>query len=132
MFQLIVDTSIWIDFFNGTLPLSHKDALITFIGAEQVVLTDIIRHELLVGAKNDNDYRRLQQMLSALSELMVSPEQSARLNWFGYELRKQGITSKYTDLTIAFLAKENALSVFSSDHYFLTLARRRIISILNP
>jgi predicted nucleic acid-binding protein len=116
--RVIVDTSVWIDFFRGKLAASQKEALIVLIEAEEVAITDVIKHELLIGARTRKDFLFLQDSLSALEEISLEPDLKPVFNRFGFDLKMQGLVGKYTDLSIAFLAQKHGLQIYSLDRYF--------------
>lgn len=128
--KVIVDTSVWIDFFNGKLLGKEKETLILLLEAEEAVITDIIKHELLIGANSASEYSELNDSLSALEEYSIDSDLRVEFNRFGFELRKRGFLGKYTDSSIAFLARTNQFPVYSFDKYFSKLAQKGMISIL--
>ena len=129
---VIIDTSVWIDFFRGKLTARHKEALVLLLEADEVVITDVIKHELLVGASSKKDFHFLSDSLSALTEISLDSNAMTEFNSFGFELKLIGLLGKYTDLSIAFLAQKKDLPVFSFDQYFAKLARKNIISLFGP
>jgi predicted nucleic acid-binding protein len=128
--QVIVDTSVWIDFFRGSLNAKHKDAFVLLLEAEEVIITDVIKHELLVGAKVQKEFFFLQDCLSALEEFSIEAASKSDFNQFGFDLKTRGLLGKYTDLSIAFLAKIHEVPVYSFDKYFDKLAKANVISLL--
>lgn len=130
--RVLVDTSIWIDFFRGTLKPKPKEALVLILEAEEVAISDVIKHELLVGATSKKDYLFLSDAMGALTELALDSNTKAAFNQFGFDLKLKGLLGKYTDLSIAFLAQSNGLQVYSQDLYFKKLADRKIITLFEP
>jgi len=61
--MIFVDSSVLIDFFNGknTWQVEKLDSL---LGAEIVVLGDIILTEVLQGFKNDSDFQKAKSILT--------------------------------------------------------------------
>ena len=127
---VLVDTSVWIDFFRGRLPKELKHALLLLLEGNQVAITDVITHELLVGAAHRKSYDELKELLAPLTEYSVSPNERPDLNRFGFDLKKRGLLGRYADLTVAFLSKQHGAPVLSLDHYFKTLALHGIIRVL--
>ncbi len=127
--KVIIDTSVWIDFFHGTLSPQEKDTFVALLEAEEVVITDIIKHELLIGTNSSSEYTSLNNDLSAIEEITIQPSIKEEFNYFGFELRKKGLLGKYTDSTIAFLSKKHKFPVWSFDKYFEKVEQKGIISI---
>ena len=130
MDKFIVDSTIWIDCFKGHLSDSMADRLAAGLENDQAVVTDIIVHEILVGAKNKKDYQELKNLFSALPQLRIeSPLED--FNLFGWNLAKKGLTGKYTDLSIAYLSRLHNYPVLSLDGYFHRLAERDVIKVIS-
>ncbi len=53
--MILVDSSVWIDFFNG-IENAETDKLNEVLGLEEVVIGDIILVEVLQGFRSDTDY----------------------------------------------------------------------------
>lgn len=63
--MILVDTSVWIDYFNGTTN-SQSDRLDELLGSGDVLTGDLILAELLQGFTNDADFRRARQLMDSL------------------------------------------------------------------
>ena len=62
---MLVDISVWIDFFNG-----HESAEATHLAraiqdAEHIVITGVVLTEILLGLKNDAEAKRILNLLEA-------------------------------------------------------------------
>ncbi|MBI2982306.1 MAG: PIN domain-containing protein [Deltaproteobacteria bacterium] len=131
MVSCIVDTSVWIDFFRGDLRKTLLEFLTEQIQLRLAVLTDIIRHEILVGARSDSHYRELQRLLGPLECLRISEDELHHFDSFGWDLRRKGFKGKYTDSSIAFLSHRHGIPLLTLDRYFYLLARSRVIRLIN-
>jgi len=106
MDALLVDTSVWIDFFRGR-KTSETQMLYELVeNDEPVLLCPIIIQEILQGIKNDNDFIRIKESLLSFSILSMDPVESAAGAAELYRvLRKKGTTiRKSNDCLIAFYA----------------------------
>ena len=114
---LLVDTSVWIDFFAGRdtpQTMYFKDAIGE--GAD-VALTGVILAEILQGIPSDTEFGNLRKALSSFRILQpVSDEtyvQAARLYRAG---RKRGVTIRsLVDCLIAAIAMEYRAVVLHKD-----------------
>lgn len=131
MQKVILDTSVWVDFFKGALSEKNKGALVTLFESEQIVVPFSVRHELLIGCNNQKEYDFINRKLSIFESLSLKEKDYAQLPIFGYNLRKKGLLAKYTDLVIAYLAHENDLFICSQDKYFKKLDNIRLINTLS-
>lgn len=128
--KAIVDTSVWVDHFRGRLKPILRDGLETLLLNDQAMLTDIILHEILVGAVDEKHYQWLSDHLSVLSCLSIPEVEKAKLTLFGFNLRRKGFPGKYTDLTIAYLAQKHDFPLLTFDGYFKKLSSKGIIRLV--
>lgn len=118
--MILVDTSVWIDYFNGS-PGRHTDALDAALLEGVVAMGDLIFLEILQGIRNDRDYRATRKSLSTLDRLELfgrgMPEHCAD-NYRA--LRKQGITARKTaDVIIATACIEHRIPLLFTARDFL-------------
>ena len=117
--MILVDTSVWIDFFAGR-DLPHAATLEKFIlDNENLALCGIILTEILQGISDDTTYRRVQHNLSPLIMLPMPPAVFVRAADIYRKLRKQGITiRKSNDCIIAATALEHHCRLLHNDKDF--------------
>lgn len=131
MSKILVDTSVWIDFFKGHLKPTVREGLEVVLDREQVAITDVILHEILVGSPSKKEFEHLNDLLSPLEVLYLKPDQSDGFNQFAWNLRLQGLKGSYTDTTIAFLGVAHKYPILSFDKYFKLLHKKGIVSIIS-
>lgn len=118
--MILVDSSVWIDFFNGTA-CSETDKLNKILGLEEVVIGDLILTEVLQGFRSDTDYKTAKNVLTSLTvhnllgkELAIKSANNFR------KLRKKGITIRKTaDVIIATYCIENKIPLLFTDKEFI-------------
>ncbi len=118
--MILVDSSVWIDFFNG-VDNTETDKLNETLGLEEVVIGDLILAEVLQGFRSDTDYKAAKNVLTSLvvhdllgEELAIKSANNFR------KLRKKGITIRKTaDVIIATYCIENKLSLLFTDKDFI-------------
>ena len=116
--MVLVDTSIWIDFFQA--PESHTGSeLVSLIkDHNSVALCGIVLQEILQGIRNQKSF------VLARERLLKFPFVEANLDtWLlaaslYRDLRAKGITMPPVDVTIAAIAIQNDMSLFSRDAHF--------------
>lgn len=117
--MVLVDTSVWIDYFNGqtTAQAEKLDALLS---STVVVIGDLILAEILQGFSSDKDYRLAKNLLTKLELVALCNVPRAIKSADNYRLlRKQGITIRKTiDCLIATFCIENNLPLLYSDKDF--------------
>jgi predicted nucleic acid-binding protein len=114
---IIVDTSVWVDFFRGqqtAQTILTADLLAT---SDSIAITPTILQEVLQGIRDDHRYETIKESLLACIMLSLDPVEAAIGAADLYRsLRKKGITiRKPNDCLIAYYAIIHALSVLHND-----------------
>ena len=110
--MILVDSSVWIDFFNGVENL-ETNKLDETLGLEEVAIGDLILTEVLQGFRDDKDFRLAKNVLTSLTifELLGTKSAIKSANNFR-KLRKKGITVRKTaDVIIATYCIENKIQL---------------------
>ena len=117
--MILVDSSVWIDFFNGRHS-RETDLLNELLGTEPLLIGDLILTEVLQGFRHDKDYRKVKAELEKLAFApMVGQDISIKSAENYRRLRKQGITVRKTiDVLIATFCIENGHRLLHSDRDF--------------
>jgi predicted nucleic acid-binding protein len=115
----LVDTSVWIDYFNGTASAA-ADRLDSALESELVAIGDLILLEILQGFRADKDYEKAQTTLGVLLQFTMLGRDMALKGAENYRfLRKRGITIRKTaDVIIATFCIEQAIPLLFSDRDF--------------
>jgi len=116
---ILVDTSVWIDYFNGNDSV-EVNILDTALIKGSVVIGDIIMLEILQGFRNDKDYNKAKGTLASLDQYeMFGHNMVDKCAENFRSLRKKGITiRKTTDVIIATFCIENQIPLLFSDRDF--------------
>ena len=94
--MVLVDTSVWIDAFNGNKTW-QVETLSDLLGKKRVILGDIILTEILEGIRNDNDFEKTKTILNKFPCLNLLGKEIAIKAARNYRLlRKKGITIRKT------------------------------------
>lgn len=115
--QVLIDTSIWIEYFRGKdqeLVESVKDLIRT----RRATLCGIVLSELLAGVRVRKSRDTLKQTLDALEYAEVSRDTWILAGELSNNLKHQGISVPLTDLILAALALENDSELFTLDSHF--------------
>lgn len=97
--MILVDSSVWIDYFNGA-DLPHTQKLEEFLGKKEIVVFDVIMTEILQGFRLKKDFEATLNVLDSLRFVSVGGRdtavQSARnfvyLRSLGFTIRKTADT----------------------------------------
>jgi len=130
---IIVDTSVWIDYFNGNA-CDETDILDQALGNSVVALGDLIVLEILRGFRSDRDYKTAKKYLSTLRQYnMLTPELAIKAAENYRELRKKGITIRKTaDIIIASFCIEKKLPLLFTDKDFIPFTQHLNLSSVAP
>lgn len=125
--MILVDTSIWIDFFNNKIENQKVEILAGLLKNKQETLfiTDIILTEILQGIREDNKYIIIKNTMLSLPFVHAKNYDTfIHAGDIYRECRKKGITVRKTiDCLIAAIAIENNLTLLHNDHDFSNIAR---------
>ena len=119
MSEVLVDTTVWIDFFGG-LPHKHVVALRELIeNDENLCVCGVILTEVLQGIRSDADYRKTRDYFDSLVFLPMRQVTFLRAADLYRSLRKKGVTiRKPIDCLIAAVAIEYELPLLHNDRDF--------------
>jgi predicted nucleic acid-binding protein len=98
---IVVDSSVWIDFFNGKVT-PQTSVLLSFMGNEPLLVGDLILCEILQGTRTESHARTLEGELRKFDLVsMLNPELAIAAAKNYRTLRNEGITIRKTiDLVI--------------------------------
>ena len=89
--MILVDTSVWIDYFNGQKTW-QTDLLENILSDMPIIMGDLILTEILQGFRSDNDYKTAKSFLSDLPFHRMGGYQVAVQSAENYRiLRKKGV-----------------------------------------
>ena len=117
--MLLVDSTVWIDYFNG-VKTPQTDYLNSILETTPILVGDLILAEVLQGFRQDDDFEKARRALGKfLQASLVGPAlaiQSAR----NYRtLRQKGVTVRETiDNLIATYCLENDHELLHNDSDF--------------
>lgn len=122
--MIMVDTSVWIDYFNGR-NTPETEILDGALGDMEVAVGDIILTEVLQGFRSDKEYRTARADLLSLDQVgMLGMDIALKASENYRTLRKKGITVRKTvDVIIATFCIEHDLPLLFSDRDFMPLVK---------
>ncbi len=114
---VIVDTSIWIEYFNK--PKSHHgEEVKKLLEKDRIVTCGIIIAELLQGAKNETEFNDLSDSLYSINFLEENADVWKKVGKLSFDLKREGKTLPLSDCLIAVLSIENNCFVYTIDSHF--------------
>lgn len=122
--MILVDSSVWIDYFNGK-DTPQTDWLDSAVGNEFIVVGDLILAEVLQGFQQDREFRRAKRLLLEFPVLEMLGKDLAIESASNYRyLRKKGVTvRKIIDVIIGTFCIHQKLSLLHDDRDFTPLEK---------
>ncbi len=126
--MILVDASVWIDFFNGNRN-QNVDRLADLLedGAAPLEMADLTLYEVLRAFRHAADFHAARQALAALPVVAIGGAENALAAAEHYRaLRDLGITIKSPiDVLLASFCIENGYALLHNDHDFDALEIHR-------
>jgi predicted nucleic acid-binding protein len=116
---ILVDSSVWIDYFNGKAT-AQTEALDRLLGYEPLAIGDLILTEVLQGFVNERDFHAARKMLTSLLVVELAGKEIAIQAAKNFRaLRKVGVTvRKNIDVVIATRCIESGYDLLHDDRDF--------------
>lgn len=117
--MILVDSSVWINYFNGIVN-RQTDLLDLLVTREIIVIGDLILMEVLQGFRSDHDFNAAQKLFDGFFhvELAGFSVINKSIEYYRF-LRKKGITiRKAIDVIIATHCIQHKLSLLHDDKDF--------------
>ena len=122
--MIVVDSSVWIDFLNGR-PAPHVERLRAMLGADEVIVGDLMLCEVLQGLGNERAAREVEALLRRFEIAPMVGDANAVAAARNYRsLRRRGITiAKTIDMLIGTWCIENRMPLLHNDSEFRPMVR---------
>ena len=127
--MVLVDSSVWIDYFNGT-PSAEAELLDSLLGHEDLLTGDLILGEVLRGFGRAADFRRASSLMATLAyEDMLGKDIALRSVGYYRALRRRGVTVRKTiDVFIATFCILRGHALLHRDRDFEPFTRFGLVS----
>lgn len=130
--MLVVDSSVWIDFFAGAEhPAVDQLAQLLDHGEVRIVVPDLVLFEVLRGFRHERDLRQASRLMQGLSVEICGGEDTALAAVQHYrDLRAAGYTVRSgVDVLVAAFCIENDYALLHKDRDFDALEARRGLKV---
>ena len=129
--MIVVDSSVWIDFFNGVIN-RKTDWLDGALGTEPIIVGDIILTEVLQGFQSDKDFKAAKQLMLEFPFMEMLGRELALKSALNYKsLRKKGVTVRKTiDVMIGTFCIENNFTLLHNDKDFNPLEKHLKLKVM--
>lgn len=129
--MVLVDTSVWIDFFRGRDSGQVLKLEKLLEESEDICTCGVILTEVLQGIRDDSDYARTLSRFNSLLYLEMRKRTFIKAAQLYRSLRRRGLTvSKPMDCVIAAVAMEHNVALLHHDKDFEPIAKHCGLKIL--
>ncbi len=117
--MILVDSSVWIDYFKGTIT-PQTERLDSLLGREPLAIGDLILTEVLQGFANEGDFNEVRKLLTSLTVVDLGGQEIAIQAAGNFRtLRRLGVTVRKTiDSLIATRCIESGYELLHDDRDF--------------
>ena len=131
--MILVDTSVWIDFFAGRDLPQVVTLEQSILDNQDLALCGIILTEILQGIADDTTHRRVRRYLDPLIMLPMPETVFVRAADIYREPGKQGITIRKTNEgIIAATALDHHCQLLHKDKDFASMAKHYPLKVVKP
>lgn len=129
--MIIVDSSVWIGYFNGNIT-PKTDWLDSAFGNQSIVVGDLILTEVLQGFQSDKDFKKAKSLLLNFPVVEMLGREVALKSALNYRhLRKKGVTIRKTiDVIIGSFCIHNTFSLLHDDRDFVPLEKHLNLKVV--
>lgn len=118
--KVLVDTSVWVDFFRGKAGIVAGLSLLARSG--RVIVCGQVKQEVLQGSRDDKAFARLEQEMELWEYEAEQPEDFVEAARIFARLRWKGVTVPPTNCLIAAVAMRRELLLYTIDEDFQRVA----------
>ena len=131
--MVLIDTTVWIDFFAGR-QLPHVVALERLIkNREDICICGIILTEVLQGIRQKGEFRKTKELFNSMIFLPMPYSVFLGAAEIYRTLRRKGITIRNSvDCMIASVAIENDIMLLHNDKDFTPIEKHHNLKVLAP
>jgi predicted nucleic acid-binding protein len=121
---IVVDSSVWIDFFDGR-SAPHVERLRSLLGSEEIIVGDLMLCEVLQGLRSERAARDVEALLRRFDIAPMVGDTNAVAAARNFRaLRRHGITIRKTiDMLIGTWCTEHRVPLLHNDRDFRPMVR---------
>ena len=128
---VLVDTSVWVRFFRAK-DSAEATALDVLLSTAAAATCAPIRAEVVSGAPNEREFRRLRALFDALQFLSPPSDVWFQVEEHRFALARRGIQASLVDLWIALTAQAHSVALWTLDNDFRSIASVIPVTFATP
>jgi predicted nucleic acid-binding protein len=121
---ILVDTSVWIDLFNGTSTAQTKQFESIIEQSDDICITGVVYTEILQGIRDESQYKTVKHIIDELIYVEIDKETHEYAAQIYRSCRKKGVTvRKPVDCIIAAACIRSSSFLLHNDRDFENITR---------
>ena len=112
------DTSVWVHYLRRPVRPRLQFRMQQLTVSDSLATCDLVRLELLRGARGDEEFTRIDRLLNAARRLPTGDREWEEAIRLGYKLKRAGVTVSVTDLLVAVVAMTYNVTLVHADDGF--------------
>ncbi len=121
MDKVLVDTSVWIEFFRKKEP--YYSRVLKLIDEDRICCLGMVLAELIQGAKSSKEIKVLKDFTLVFSFLEESRQTWEKAGELSFSLRKSGQQVGLSDCYIAVAAHNEKAGILTMDNHFKAITK---------
>jgi predicted nucleic acid-binding protein len=126
--KILVDTSVWIDFFRKKEPMYSK--VLKLLDEDGICCMGMVLAELIQGAKSSREIKTIKDFTYVFTFLEDSAKNWEKAGELSFSLRKAGKQIGLSDCYIAIAATQGKVGILTMDKHFVTIKEHLDITLL--
>ena len=120
---VLIDSSAWIASLSGQVPAVTQEISERLIPSQRAAINEVIRLEILTGARDEKHFTELQEQFFGIHLLPVTDDVWQLAERTRFALRRKGLSTSVPDTVIASSAIVYGCELFHLDEHFNLIAR---------
>lgn len=130
--DVLVDTSVWVDFFRRSAQSPWRPRLVDLLERGAVAIVDPVVAELLYGARSEREQTVIRQLGESVRRPPLGLEVWLAAGKLGHQWRARGVTLALVDCVLAAVAHRESLALWTLDEEFAPLFAAGTIARFDP
>ena len=115
--KVLIDTSVWIDYFKGKY--SHiAEQVDEILTTAEVYVPKSVIAELIQGARSEKEISVIEEFVNAFHLIDQSEDTWSKAGRLSYTMKRKGVTANLMDCYLAIIAQENNCKILTLDRHF--------------
>ncbi len=127
--RILIDTSVWIDYFRGTTA-SVAEKVDRILDEDEIFIPKMVIAELTQGALSAKEITVIDGFMEAFHIIDRSDDTWAKAGRLAYDLKRKGKSVALSDCYLAVIAEAHRCGIFTLNRHFREIKNCLNISLL--